>query len=397
MPESFGVRLRQQRERQRIALATISEQTKIKLSLLEELERDDVSHWPTGIFRRAFVRAYAHAIGLDQDIIVREFLEVHPEPPEIIEADPALSPIVENVDNHAAPPMRLRYLVGSALDSLFGAKRGAPPQAGAAPAPATPAASVAVSAPMSPRPVPASPQEPADVVSAQKPVDAVLPQKPGDAMLAQTSAETILPQKSGGEELPQKSGDAVLPRPTVAPALPQQSANVLLPPKPADAVVRQEAGDLVRLARLCSDLARLDDSADPAPLFQDVAETLDAIGFVVWAWDSPASELRPFAAHGYSDRVLAQLPRLRRDADNATAAAFQSAQATVVRGRDGRNGALAIPIVAPSGCVGVLAIEVKPGGEDLPRVRAFATMVAALLARLVEPRSPAAGQHEHAV
>ena len=63
LPESFGARLRQRRERQHIALSTIAEQTKIKLSLLEALERDDVSHWPSGIFRRAFIRAYAHAIG----------------------------------------------------------------------------------------------------------------------------------------------------------------------------------------------------------------------------------------------------------------------------------------------------------------------------------------------
>ena len=358
MAESFGVRLRQQRERRQIALATIAEQTKIKLSLLEELERDDVSHWPTGIFRRAFVRAYAHAIGLDQDAVVREFLEVHPEPPEVIEADPALSPIVESVESHAAPPMRLRYLVGSALDSLFGPKRGTPPQTGAPPAP--PSAAAGAPAPPQRRPVPPLPQEPAEVVLLKEPPEVGLHQKPADV---------------------------VLPPPI----------NVVLPQKPADVVLRHEPTDLVRLARVCTDLARLNDSTEPAPLLQDVAEMLDAIGFVVWAWDSQTSELRPFAAHGYSDRVLAQLPRVSGDADNATAAAFRSAQAAVVRGRDGTHGALAIPIVAPSGCVGVLAIEVKPGGEDLPRVRALATVVAALLSRLVEPRAPTAGQQERAV
>jgi transcriptional regulator with XRE-family HTH domain len=63
MPESFGARLRQRRERQQISLTTIAEQTKTQLSLLEALERDDVSHWPAGTFRRAFIRAYTHAIG----------------------------------------------------------------------------------------------------------------------------------------------------------------------------------------------------------------------------------------------------------------------------------------------------------------------------------------------
>ena len=78
----IGARLRQRREQQQIALSTIAEQTKIKLSLLDELERDEVAHWPTGIFRRAFIRAYALAIGLDPDVIVREFLERYPDPVE---------------------------------------------------------------------------------------------------------------------------------------------------------------------------------------------------------------------------------------------------------------------------------------------------------------------------
>src|SRR3981081_2204893 len=84
MPESFGARLRQRREKQQIALTTIAEQTKIKLSLLEALERDDLWHWPEGIFRRAFVRAYAQAIGREPRVVVREFLEVLPDPIEVV-------------------------------------------------------------------------------------------------------------------------------------------------------------------------------------------------------------------------------------------------------------------------------------------------------------------------
>src|SRR6187455_462712 len=84
MPETFGARMREQRERQQVALSTIAEQTKIKVSLLEALEQDDVSHWPSGIFRRAFIRAYAHAIGLEPDVVVREFLELYPDPTEVV-------------------------------------------------------------------------------------------------------------------------------------------------------------------------------------------------------------------------------------------------------------------------------------------------------------------------
>jgi transcriptional regulator with XRE-family HTH domain len=76
---NFGRRLRDERERAQIALAEIADATKIKRSLLEELERGDVSAWPGGIFRRAFVRAYASAIGLSPESVVEEFTQVFPD------------------------------------------------------------------------------------------------------------------------------------------------------------------------------------------------------------------------------------------------------------------------------------------------------------------------------
>lgn len=78
--ESFGARLRSERERRRITLELIAANTKIGLGLLKGLERDDVSRWPSGIFRRSFVRGYAEAIGLDADATLREFLERFPDP-----------------------------------------------------------------------------------------------------------------------------------------------------------------------------------------------------------------------------------------------------------------------------------------------------------------------------
>src|SRR5215212_9626067 len=114
MAETFGERLRERREQQQISLSTIAEQTKIKLSLLEALERGDVSHWPSGIFRRAFIRAYAHAIGLEPDVVVREFLEFYPDPAEVVATVPAMS--ARTHESYAGgPPTRLRNIVGSAI------------------------------------------------------------------------------------------------------------------------------------------------------------------------------------------------------------------------------------------------------------------------------------------
>jgi hypothetical protein len=70
---TLGAYLRAERERRELALKTISESTKVSLALLEGLESDDISRWPGGIFRRAFVRSYAEAVGLDPDEVFQRF------------------------------------------------------------------------------------------------------------------------------------------------------------------------------------------------------------------------------------------------------------------------------------------------------------------------------------
>ena len=80
--QSFGSRLRHERERRQIPLKSIAESTKIGIPLLEALERDDVSRWPCGIFRKSFIRSYAEAIGLDPEPVVREFIGLYPDPLE---------------------------------------------------------------------------------------------------------------------------------------------------------------------------------------------------------------------------------------------------------------------------------------------------------------------------
>jgi len=100
MTESFGARLRRERERRQVCIADIAARTKIQASFFEALERDDASRWPSGIFRRSFMRAYANAIGLDADATVSEFLERFPDPA----AAPAPSDNGAAAAPHAASP-----------------------------------------------------------------------------------------------------------------------------------------------------------------------------------------------------------------------------------------------------------------------------------------------------
>ena len=75
----FGPGLRALRERQGVTLEAIATATKIGRPLLDGLERNDVSRWPKGIFRRAFFRDYAAAIGAPVDDTLAEFLRLFPE------------------------------------------------------------------------------------------------------------------------------------------------------------------------------------------------------------------------------------------------------------------------------------------------------------------------------
>jgi transcriptional regulator with XRE-family HTH domain len=73
---AFGSRLRAHRERRGLTLAALADSLKIKQSLLDELERDDVTRWPPGIYGRALVREYAKLVGLPPDEIVQQFVQL---------------------------------------------------------------------------------------------------------------------------------------------------------------------------------------------------------------------------------------------------------------------------------------------------------------------------------
>jgi hypothetical protein len=89
----FCARLKSERERRGRSLAEIAASTKIKASLLDALERGDLSRWPKGIYRRSFFRDYVADIGLHPDPFVSEFLDVFAEaaPPSSATAGAAAS------------------------------------------------------------------------------------------------------------------------------------------------------------------------------------------------------------------------------------------------------------------------------------------------------------------
>jgi hypothetical protein len=145
--------------------------------------------------------------------------------------------------------------------------------------------------------------------------------------------------------------------------------------------------DLAAAADVCGAFARTADTAALRDALARAATVLDARGIVVWM--GAGEELFPALSHGYDARVVERLGPIPRDAANATADAWRTAQIRTVASNQMFDGALAAPIVGVSGCIGVFAAEVRHAREEDAATRAVATMIAAQLAGIL-PAWPAA-------
>jgi hypothetical protein len=159
-------------------------------------------------------------------------------------------------------------------------------------------------------------------------------------------------------------------------------------PEPPPHVEQGSPLDLASVADLCTDLSRVTATAALPDLLGRVALALDASGVILWL--SAGEQLFPVTGHGYGQDVLARLPPIARDAENATADSWRKGLLTVV-GATGPadSGAIVAPLLGPDGCLGVLAAEVRHGAEHNPATRAVAAVIAAQLATVV-PAWPAA-------
>ena len=207
---------------------------------------------------------------------------------------------------------------------------------------------------------------------------------------APTEPAAVLDLKLRGDEPPVRRPPVVTvaPKKTPAPLSPASAQN---PAPPPSAAVEIQA-----LASVCTDLAKLSDTDTLPGILERTARTLDASGLVLWVADFEGAELVPVATHGYPASVLARLGTIRRDAENATAAAFRTGLIQIVPGTGSAGGAIAAPLVTPAGCRGVMSAEVRGGGEKQPAKLAAAAIVSAQLSALVGPPPTSASQEREA-
>jgi hypothetical protein len=137
-------------------------------------------------------------------------------------------------------------------------------------------------------------------------------------------------------------------------------------------------------AELCTELARVNDSADLMAILGRAANVMDASGLVVWMGSTAGADLQPVLAHGYTPQVLARMPAVTRTANNAAAAAYRTGALQIVLARPGQsNGALVAPLLTPDGCIGALTAEIRSGGETADATQALAAIFAAQLATVL--------------
>jgi hypothetical protein len=79
--------LRQAREAKSISLQEIAERTRISPWILQRLDAGEFGALPAGIYARAYLRAFASAVGLDPDMTVRQVEGALPQPDSSSKAD----------------------------------------------------------------------------------------------------------------------------------------------------------------------------------------------------------------------------------------------------------------------------------------------------------------------
>ena len=100
----IGASLAAARETRGLSLADAERLTCIRMRYLGALERGDFAALPGRTYARAFLRTYAHALGLDADRFVAAFEEAVPEAEDAV----ALAPPPRR-------PLRRRFVVAAAI------------------------------------------------------------------------------------------------------------------------------------------------------------------------------------------------------------------------------------------------------------------------------------------
>lgn len=93
----FGEELRRERESRGIALASITDATKVSNRHLVALETGHFDYLPGGVFNKGIVRSYARVVGLDAEAWVRRYMSAYQSSGQLKDDDASWIAFAENV------------------------------------------------------------------------------------------------------------------------------------------------------------------------------------------------------------------------------------------------------------------------------------------------------------
>jgi hypothetical protein len=75
--QTIGHQLKTAREKKKVSLSQAALKTRVKVQLLEAMERDDFSRMPAPIYARGFIKTYCEFLGLNPAPLLQEYTERH--------------------------------------------------------------------------------------------------------------------------------------------------------------------------------------------------------------------------------------------------------------------------------------------------------------------------------
>jgi hypothetical protein len=100
-----GADLRRAREQAQLSLRDLSARTKIRVPLLEAIEQEQFDRLPPGLLTRGYLRAYSREVGLDSEVVVRQYTEAF----ELERVPPRREP--PDTEWEPEPPARTRWTI----------------------------------------------------------------------------------------------------------------------------------------------------------------------------------------------------------------------------------------------------------------------------------------------
>ena len=151
-------------------------------------------------------------------------------------------------------------------------------------------------------------------------------------------------------------------------------------PEPEPAEEEQPQVDIGAVARLCMEIARVDTPSTLDTLLKRAARVLGASRVLLWM--GAGEQLFPVVTHA-ADSAGGSTPEpLPRASEHPAARAWRLGELQIAPAREGSGGSILAPMIGPSGCAGVLAVDIGSLKGD-PQLRAAVVMIAAQLSTVV--------------